>query len=124
MIQKVLGSSSLLSQRTRAEDHSGILRLAAVLSLLAPKILDFFPDLTLIYYLSITYQTLVKTLDRGTQRLGTVYGNIDARKVFFAIVNWPNSELYGASVCIMYYFDLSATNQLDNVFLIVGCGFL
>ena len=52
------------------------------------------------------------------------YRNIDVQKVFFAIVNWPNSGLYGASVCIMYYFDQSATNQLDNVFLIVGCGFL
>ena len=49
---------------------------------------------------------------------------IDFPKTFFAVVNWPISEFYGASVCIMHYFDQSATNQLANVFLIVGCGFL
>jgi len=49
---------------------------------------------------------------------------IDFQDPFFAVVNWPNSEFYGASVCIMHYFDQSATNQLANVFLIVGCGFL
>ena len=48
------------------------------------------------------------------------YREIDVQTFFLAIVNWPNSELYGASVFIMYYFDQSATNQLDNVFLIVG----
>ena len=57
----------------------------------------------------------------ASQRL---YRNIDVQKVCFAIINRPNSELYGASVCIMHYFDQSARTQLDNVFLIVGCGFL
>ena len=60
---------------------------------------------------------------------------IDFQEQIFAVVNWPNSELYGAfvcimdwpisefygaSVCIMHYFDQSATNQLANVFLIAG----
>ena len=49
---------------------------------------------------------------------------IDFQGPFFAVVNWPISEFYGASVCIMHYFDQSATNQLANVFLIAGCGFL
>ena len=49
---------------------------------------------------------------------------IDFQELIFAVVNWPNSEFYGAIVCIMHYFDQSAANQLANVFLIVGCGFL
>ena len=53
-----------------------------------------------------------------------LYRNIDVQKVFYAVVKWPNSELYGVSVCIMHYFVQSATKQLDNVFLIAGCGFL
>jgi len=28
---------------------------------------------------------------------------IDFQELIFAVVNWPNSELYWASVCIMYY---------------------
>ena len=49
---------------------------------------------------------------------------IDFQEPFFAVVNWPISEFYGASVCKMHYFDQSATNQLANVFLITGCWFL
>ena len=49
---------------------------------------------------------------------------IDFQDPFFAVVNWPISEFYGVSVCIMHYFDQSAKNQLANVFLIAGCGFL
>ena len=49
---------------------------------------------------------------------------IDFQEPFFTVVNWPIAEIYGASVCIMYYFDQSATNQLAIVFLIEGCGFL
>ena len=49
---------------------------------------------------------------------------IDFQDPFFAVVNWPISEFSGASVCIMHYFDRSASNQLANVFLIAGCGFL
>ena len=45
---------------------------------------------------------------------------IDFRDPFFAVVNWPISEFYGASVCIMHNFDQSATNQQANVFLIAG----
>ena len=52
-------------------------------------------------------------------------GKIDFQDPFFAVVNWPISELYGwASVSIMHNFDQSATNQLANVFLFAGCGFL
>ena len=49
---------------------------------------------------------------------------IDFQEPFFAVVNWAISEFYGAIVCIMHYFDQSATIQLANVFLIAGCGFL
>ena len=49
---------------------------------------------------------------------------IDFQELIFAVVNWPNSELYGAIVFIMRYFGLSATNQLAKVSLISGCGFL
>ena len=49
---------------------------------------------------------------------------IDFQELIFAVVNWHNSEFYGAIVCIMHYFDQSAANQLANVFLIVGCVFL
>ena len=48
-----------------------------------------------------------------TQRL---HRNIDVQKVFFAIVNWPNLELYGASVCIMYFLDQSATKPAGQFF--------
>ena len=52
----------------------------------------------------------------------TIPEEIDFQEPFFAVINWPISEFYGASVCtcIMHYFDQSATNQLDNVFVIVG----
>ena len=49
---------------------------------------------------------------------------IDFQEPFFAVVNWPISEFYGASVSAMHYFDQTATNQLANVFLMVGCEFL
>ena len=35
---------------------------------------------------------------------------IDFKKLLFAVVNWPNSELYRAFFCIMHYLDLSATS--------------
>ena len=35
---------------------------------------------------------------------------IDFQELIFAIVNWPNSELYGAFVSIMHYLDQSATS--------------
>ena len=35
---------------------------------------------------------------------------IDYQELFIAVVNWPNSELYGAFVCIMHYLDQSATS--------------
>jgi len=49
---------------------------------------------------------------------------IDFRELSFAAVNWPNSEFYGAFVCIICYIGYSATNQLAKAFLILGCGFL
>ena len=36
---------------------------------------------------------------------------IDFQELIFAVVNWPNSELYGAFVCIMHYLDQSATTS-------------
>ena len=33
---------------------------------------------------------------------------IDFQKLIFAVVNWPNSELYGAIGCIICYFGESA----------------
>ena len=35
---------------------------------------------------------------------------IDFQELFIAVVNWPNSELDGAFVCIMHYLDQSATS--------------
>ena len=48
----------------------------------------------------------------------------DFQEIIFAVVNWPNSEFYGAIVCIIRYFGKSATSQLANVFLVAGWGFL
>jgi len=47
---------------------------------------------------------------------------IDFQEPSFAVVNWPISEFYGASILysIMHYFDQCATDQLANVFLIAG----
>ena len=33
---------------------------------------------------------------------------IDFQEPFFAVVNWSISEFYGASICIMHYFDQTA----------------
>ena len=35
---------------------------------------------------------------------------IDFQDIFFAVVNWPISKLYGPFVCIMYFLDQSATS--------------
>ena len=35
---------------------------------------------------------------------------IDFHELIFFIVNWPNSELYGAFVSIMHHLDQSATS--------------
>ena len=35
---------------------------------------------------------------------------VDFQELLFAIVNWPNSELYGAFACIMRYLHQSATS--------------
>ena len=65
--------------------------------------------------------TYVCQADRDIQRL---YRNIDVQKFFLLL---STSQIlycrYRSSVCIMHYFDQSATNQLDNVFLIGGVGF-
>ena len=45
---------------------------------------------------------------------------IDFQELIFAIVNWPNSELYRAFVCIMHYLDQSAPSYLNHVFLVAG----
>ena len=46
---------------------------------------------------------------------------IDYQELFIAVVNWPNSELYGTFVCIMHYLDQSATSYLNHVFLVAWC---
>ena len=48
---------------------------------------------------------------------------IDFQEVIFAVVNWPNSELYRAFfVCRICYFGQSATIKLKHVFMVVGDG--
>ena len=47
---------------------------------------------------------------------------IDFQEIIFAVVNWPKSELYGAIVCIIRYFGMSATSQQANVVLVAGWG--
>ena len=49
---------------------------------------------------------------------------IDFQEPFFCCRQLANLRVLRASVCLMLYFDQSATNQLANVFLIAGCGFL
>ena len=49
---------------------------------------------------------------------------IDFQELIFAVINWPNSEFYGAIVSIIRYFGLSATSPLANVFLAAGWGVL
>ena len=46
--------------------------------------------------------------------------DIDAHGRFFAVVNWPNLELYGAFSLYDSYFGQSATIKLMHVFMIAG----
>ena len=72
--------------------------------------------------ISIMLYTYVPTICSGC--IKDHKNKLDFQELIFAVVNWPNSEFYGAIVCIMHYLDQSAANQLADVFLIVGCGFL
>ena len=39
---------------------------------------------------------------------------IDIQELLIAVVNWPNSEFYGAFVCIMHFLDQSARYKLTE----------
>ena len=57
----------------------------------------YFADWSAVYHMSSGF--LLKTRYKE---------KIDFQELIFAIVNWPNLELYGAFVCIMHYLEQSA----------------
>jgi len=43
-----------------------------------------------------------------------------SKSFYFAVVNWPNSELCRAFVCMIRYFSQSVTIKLAHVFMVAG----
>jgi len=69
----------------------------------ALHILDIFSDIDIAQSDFLTHglvQYIVPTFGCAQRP----YMEIDVHEVFFAVVNWPNLELYGAFVCITRYF--------------------
>ena len=64
------------------------------------------------YPLLISAAHCLNNKERKKGKVGTkdYIEKVDFQELIFAIVNWPNSELYGAFVGIMLYLDQSATS--------------